>query len=81
MTNVTVSTPPAFGGGAEITVDFTYQTDQANAQLGYFVVFSDQCDLRIGGTTGQDVIVGESGINFLKPAGTVSTGRPLMILY
>ncbi|MCX8092722.1 MAG: T9SS type A sorting domain-containing protein [Candidatus Goldbacteria bacterium] len=69
--------PATVVSGNNITVDFTYRSDNANRQIGYFIVFSTQCTLREGNTSGQDVIVSESGINVLKPAGQVNGGRQL----
>jgi len=76
VTNITRS-PATVVAGNNITVDFTYQSDNANRQIGYFIAFSTQCTLRDGNTPGQDVIVSESGINVLKPAGQVNGGRQL----
>ncbi len=76
VTNISRS-PATITAGNNVTVDFTYRSDTANRQIGYFIVFSTQCTLREGNTAGQDVIVSDSGINVLRPAGQVNGGRQL----
>ena len=76
VTNITRAPATAVAGN-NITVDFTYRSDTANRQIGYFVAFSTQCELRAGNTSGQDIIVSDSGINVLKPAGQVNGGRQI----
>lgn len=60
--------------GQSLNLDFTYNSDQANRQIGYFVAFSTQCALKPAGA-GQDIIVGDAGINVLSAGGQVSGGR------
>ena len=60
--------------GQSLNLDFTYSSDIAGRQIGYFVAFSAQCSLTAA-SAGQDIIVGDAGINILSPGGQANGGR------